>query len=180
MLYGGALPVERVVMWGRSLWTTRVNVPLYSSVCDGPCTTRIGLGAHWLALAKPGQPAIAASEPVVLEGPAALRGTYTDRSGLRAAGWALFLGGTLAGAAMLVASAHPDCNPGGCLDDGWLFGGIGTIAASTAVGLVLAMQRDQVHFSIEPLRLAPTGAMRERPLTSLAVAPQGAALTVGF
>lgn len=170
-------------------WYPRMGVaPMYSPICDGPCTTGLGPGAYRVALGRGDGRAVPVPEPLVVEGPTAVRGYYTDRSGLRAAGWVVGVGGAVGGVVMVIASANGPtvCDDAGyChaqVDGALLGGGIGVILATGIVGSILAFQRDEAHITVEPLRLSSVGTTREAPLAALGAArpPQGAALTMSF
>ena len=162
--------------------------PVYTSVCEGPCTTRLPSGPYRFALVKGGR-VVPASESVVLEGPATLRGHYVDRSGLRAAGLAVGIAGAIGGFVMIVASARSSevCDASGFCSfdqtaDGPLLGaGIGVLVGSAILGSILTFQRDAAHVTVEPLSLPSGRAGREAPLLALGTAPlQGAAVALHF
>jgi hypothetical protein len=145
-----------------------------------------------VALAKGDGRAVPTAEPLVVEGPTTVRGSYVDHSGLRLAGWLIGLGGAVGGVVMIIASANGPtvCDDAGyChtqVDGGLLAGGIGVVVATGIVGSILALQRDEAHITVEPLRLAPgggpAGASRDAPFAArVASAPaEGAALTLSF
>ncbi len=186
---GGVTPVERIVpgYWG--WWYERGYAPVYSPICMAPCRVSMAPGAYRLALAKPGGRPVLASQPSIVREPSLIRGHYTDRSGLRAAGLAIGLAGTVGGIVMIVASAEGTetvCDAfGNCFDRArvngpLLAGGIGVIVAAAIAGTVLAFQRDGVHLLVEPLRTAAgLGEMGMDRLASRAPI-QGAALTLRF
>ena len=162
---------------------------IYSSLCDGPCATRIEPDAYRLALAKGGRPPVPVSEPVVVSGPSTLRAHYTDRSGMRIAGGLTAFAGAIGGAVMIVAARRREevCNTTGpCFSrvtlNGPLMGGalIVLIVAMTT-GLVLMSQRDEATITVEPLTLGSGVPSREAPSARLgATQAQGAALTLHF
>ncbi len=166
----GAVPV------GPAGWDyyERRYAPLYSPVCEGPCTTRVAPGAYRFALVKGGR-VVPASEAVVLAGPANLRGQYVDRSGLRAAGLAIGIVGAVGGFVMIVASARSSevCDASGFCTfnetaDGPLLGaGIAVLLGSAILGSILTFQRDAAHITVEPLSLPSARGPREAPLLAL-------------
>ena len=151
-----------------------------------PCTTELARGEYHFALAKNGGRAIPAGA-VVLNGPAAIHGSYDDRSGLRVLGGIVLVAGIIGGIVMIVASAeNQTCDSDGyCttqLNGPLLGGGIGVIVGSAIIGTILAAQRDSAHITVMPLTLPTVGALKESPMAALGAgsAPQGAALTVKF
>jgi hypothetical protein len=188
----GGAPFERFHPYHYGLWGGRYSygwAPLYSPVCDQACVTRFAPGAYQLALSKNGGPAVPAYGPAVVNGPSLIRGSYSDRSGVRVAGWVIGVAGLVGGIVMIAASASRDdvCDADGycyrheTANGPLLVGGIGLLLASGIVGGVLASQRDEAHISIEPLRLSSYGALRESLAALGAEAhPEGAALALHF
>jgi hypothetical protein len=189
----GAVPVERFHPYRHGWWGGyRYGVgwaPMYSPVCDQACVTRLAPGPYQLALSKNGGPAIPAYGPAVLNGPSLIRASYSDRSGLRVAGWVIGVTGLVGGIVMIAASASDEdvCDPDGLChrhetaNAPLLVGGIGVLLASGIVGGILASQRDEAHVSIEPLRLSSFGRLRESLAAMGAEThPEGAALALHF
>jgi hypothetical protein len=187
----GGVPVERFHPY-RYGWGGRYSygwAPAYSPVCDQACATRFAPGQYQLALAKNGGAPVPAYGPAYIQGPSLIRGSYSDRSGLRVAGWVIGITGLVGGIVLIAASAQDDTE---CDDDGFchrhetangplLVGGIGVLLASGIIGGVLAAQRDEAHISIEPLRLSSFGGLRESLAAMGAQThPQGAALALHF
>jgi hypothetical protein len=187
----GAAPVERFHPY-RHWWGGRYSygwAPMYSPVCDQACATRFAPGPYHLALSKNGGPPVPAYGPAVIRGPSLIRGSYADRSGVRAAGWVVGIGGLVGGIVMIAASAQDEqrCDPDGycyrheTANTPLLVGGIAVLVVSGIVGGVLAAQRDEARISVEPLRLSSYGALRESSAALGAeVLPQGAALALHF
>jgi hypothetical protein len=189
----GGMPVERFHpyrrWWGWGGHYSYGWAPVYSPVCDQACATSFEPGPYRLALSKNGGPPVPAYEPAFIQGPSVIRGAYTDRSGLRAAGWVIGIAGVVGGIVMIAASARTEdvCDPDGFCErretanGPLLVGGIGVLLASGITGGVLAAQRDEAHISIEPLRLASFGKLRES-LAALGAEthPEGAALALHF
>ncbi len=189
----GGVPVERFHAyrgwWG---WHGRYSygyAPMYAPVCDGACATRFEPGAYQLALSKGGGRPIPVYGETVITGPARLRADYTDKSGVRVAGWVIGIGGLVGGIVMIAASAHDrtECDADGfchdheTADGGLLLGGIGVIVATSIVGGIMAAQRDRAHLTLEPLRLSSYGQAREMDAALGAYAnPQGASLALHF
>jgi hypothetical protein len=186
MVRTGEMPVHQIQRFRHVWYYERGFVPVYSPVCDGSCTTELAPGEYHLALAKNGGRAIPAGA-VVLNGPAAIHGSYDDRSGLRVLGGVILVAGIIGGIVMIVASAEDQtCDSNGyCttqLNGPLLGGGIGVIVGSAIIGTILAAQRDSAHITVMPLTLPTVGALKESPMAALGAgpAPQGAALTVKF
>jgi hypothetical protein len=187
----GSVPVERFHPY-RHWWGGRYSygwAPEYTPVCDQACAVRLAPGPYRLALSKNGGPPVPAFGPALIQGPSLLRGSYSDRSGVRAAGWVIGIGGLVGGIVMIVASAEREdvCDADGFCqreeraNGPLLAGGIGVLIASSIVGGVLASQRDEAHLSIEPLRLSSYGTLRESlALTGAGAQPEGAALALHF
>lgn len=189
----GGVPVERFHAY-RGWWGWHGHysygwAPMYAPVCDGACATRFEPGQYQLALAKDGGRPIPVYGTTVINGPARLRGSYTDKSGVRAAGWVIGIGGLVGGIVMIAASAHDrtECDSDGfchdheTADTGLLLGGIGVLVATGIVGGILVSQRDRAHLTLEPLRLSSYGQSREMDAALGAYAnPQGASLALHF
>ncbi|HEX3776540.1 MAG TPA: hypothetical protein VHV51_18840 [Polyangiaceae bacterium] len=189
----GEAPFE-AVHYHRGWWGGHYSVgygwaPQYSPVCDQACRTRFVPGAYRLALSKNGGRVVPVWSPTMINGPSLLNASYTDRGGLRAAGWVIGIAGAVGGIVMIAASLHEhdECDPDGfcqehdTADGGLLFGGIGVLVASGIVGSILIAQHDEAHITVEPLRLSSYGSMRESIAAMGGEArPQGAALALHF
>ena len=144
----GEMPVQSLQRFRHVWYYERGFVPIYSPVCDGPCTTQLPAGTYHFAIAKDGGRAVPAGG-VALQGPATIRASYDDRSGVRIAGDVILVAGIVGGIAMVVASAdHKTCDDFGCSSDvngALLGGGIAVIIGSAIVGTILASQRDRVR-----------------------------------
>lgn len=185
------VPVERVVGSRYGWWLAPGVAPMYRPVCREPCSVQLVPGPYRLALAKGGVGAVPVREPVVIQGPSAIHGTYVDRTGLRVAGWVVGIGGAIGGAVMMGVSARNRetiCDPDGfCFqrvqyDWGLLGGGIAVVVASVIVGSILLAQHDEAHVTVQPLTLPASGALREAPVVALgsAAPPQGASVVLHF
>lgn len=182
------MPVMGVVGWRHGWWVERRLAPAMSPMCTSPCTTALPAGTYNLALAKDGGPPVPSDTPVTISGPSTVQGHYVDRSGTRAAGAAIGIGGSLAGLVLSIASVHGqsvcdavgDCGTREVIDAPMMAAGIGTILGSVIIGGILGSQRDEAHFTLAPLTLTRV----ERPATTASQAaqsaPKGAALTVRF
>jgi hypothetical protein len=175
------VPVERVASYNYERWYA-----LYGPICQGPCTAHLMPGAYRLALTKGGR-VVPVSGPVILNGPATLRGQYIDRSALRATGLVIGVAGAVGGFVMVVASAQTGavCGSNGiCVSNGktdvpLLATGVAVLVVSAVVGSILTFQPDRARITVEPLVL-PGHASREA-LTALGPSqPQGAAVALHF
>jgi hypothetical protein len=184
----GVAPYGLVRRWRHGWYAGYRVAPLYAPICQGACATRMPLGNYQLALAKDGGPAVPAYGPMNIEGPALLRASYTDRSGTRAAGWAIGVTGVVGGIVMIAFAGSDElvCDPAGfcrrreTFNGPLLAGGIGVLIVSTIVGGVLLSERDQAHISVEPLQLGSLGYQREAEAALDAHAAQGASLALHF
>ena len=191
LVHAGVVPFERHY-WGYHYggWYHRGYAPVYSPVCEGPCAVPMPPGHYRFALAKDGGPLVPIDFPVLIRGPAEIRGHYVDRSGTRTAGVLVGIGGTLAGVVMLAASEGHErvCdNFGACYQrsttDGTLVaGGIGVLLGSIIVGAVLVSQRDEATISVRPLVMGALGESRALTATvPIAIRPpQGGTLALSF
>jgi hypothetical protein len=184
----GAVPVMRVSASPHFLWFEHGLAPLYAPVCPGPCTMRMQPGDYQLALAKDGGGPVPALDPVFIRGPSTIHGHYVDRSGARAGGIALALGGTAAGIVMIAmaASSEDICDASGYCYRRTTFnapltvGGVGVLLGSLIAGSILVSQHDEAHIFVTPL-LAWTRPEQRTP-TAASIVPiiEGAALTTRF
>ncbi|HXX68332.1 MAG TPA: hypothetical protein VEK07_14170 [Polyangiaceae bacterium] len=168
-----AAPVPQLVGYPSGGWYGQAAfAPLYSRVCSAPCTAQLPVGVHRLAVAKAGSPPVAASEAISIDGPAVVHADYVDRTGLRAAGWIIGLGGTIGGVVMISVATvdqHTACYADGfCYsygrgEGGLVAGGIALIVGSAIAGSILATRRDEAHLVVTPLSLSPVGTARESP-----------------
>jgi hypothetical protein len=175
------VPVERLASYDYERW-----VGLYGPICQGPCTAHLVPGAYRFALTKGGR-IVPVRGPVVLDGPATLRGEYVDRSALRATGLVIGVAGAVGGFVMVVASAQTGavcgtngiCVSNGKTDGPLLAAGVSVLVVSAVVGSILTFQPDKARITVEPLVL-PGHASREA-LTAIGPSqPQGAAVAVHF
>ncbi len=186
----GLVPVVGIVGFHHGWWFERGLVPAMSPLCTSPCTTALPTGTYTLALGKDGGPPVPSETPVTLAGPSNVQGHYIDRSGARAAGAAIGIGGSLMGIVLSIAAVHSVgvcdafgyCDTREVVDGPLMAAGIGTILGSVIVGAALGSQHDEAHFTVEPLALSPVSIERPLPRGTHATdaVPQGAALTVRF
>lgn len=113
-----------------------VHADAYTEICTAPCDASLPDGTHVLALSREGSAPVAA-DPIRVEGPTTLYGTYSDRSGVRIGGWIIFLGGAVAGTALMVSSIDGEAG----LGTGF-YAGAAIFGITTVVGLVMTMTGD--------------------------------------
>lgn len=127
------------------------SVSSFERICTAPCTVAAPVGSHELALSLPGHLPVT-GDPITIDRGGVLRATYNSRSGLRAAGWALFAACLLGGAALTVASLEPPDDDGestGSMDTTMALGGLGVMLLSIPVSFPLIFQRDSVDFHLD-------------------------------
>jgi hypothetical protein len=186
----GLVPVVGIVGFHHGWWFERGLAPAMSPLCTSPCTTALPAGTYTLALGKDGGPPVPSVAPVTIAGPSNVQGHYIDRSGTRAAGAAIGIGGSLTGIILSIAAVHGEtvcdalgyCGTREVVDAPLMAAGIGTILGSVIVGAALGSQHDETHFTVEPLTLSPVSTERPLPAGTHAIeaVPQGASLTVRF
>ena len=147
------------------------RIPVYAPVCSPtPCQGSLRLGTHSFGVAQPGDDILLAGPPLKIDGPAALRVNYTDKSGWRAAGWLLLATGLGAGLALLV--------DGGSHDRAQLTAesgaGLAVMTVLPLLSLGFIFQRDSAQIGIAPLAVGGLGR------GTGATAPNGAAVVVRF
>lgn len=140
----------------------------YERICTAPCDVSLPAGTETLALSRDDKPPISA-EPVTLPpGKSELRASFESRSGMRAAGWLLMLGGGIGGAVLMFTSSskEPDCSVGSsyCYDKttintGQLIAGAALAGVGIGVGIALARQPDKAVVEV-----ASSGTNFSRPL----------------
>jgi hypothetical protein len=186
MVRTGETPFQHVQRFRHVWYYERGFAPVYSPVCEGPCTTQLAPGIYHLAIAREGGHPVPAAV-VALNGPSAIHGYYEDRSGTRVLGGVILVAGIVGGIVMIVASADTQrcdgydyCTTN--VNGGLLAGGIAVVVGSAILGSVLASQRDTAHVSVTPLSLPSVGALKESPVAALGAVsqPQGASVTVRF
>jgi hypothetical protein len=130
----------------------------YALICTAPCDGELPNGIHRLALSLRGGKAIEAEDPVELEGPATLRGTYECRAGTRAVGWVLF-GLSLAAGTLIAATSVRTtytCDVDGfCSTDKRIVGaqlgaGVGIMLAGGIAGAIVGVTKDKAIIEVVP------------------------------
>lgn len=104
-----------------------VQTTVYSSMCTAPCEVSMPRGKYTLALSTDGSPVEA--EPVSIDGDGTLDGKYISKAGLRAAGWVVAVGGSVAGMAISFSS------PGKGVDESRLLLGLGVMLVRSSWAL---------------------------------------------
>ena len=196
LMRSGEMPFERVSIVHYGWWRTHGYysgygvAPVYTPLCEGPCTLRLAPGHYQWALSQPGGPIVPAAGANLIGGPATLHAYYVDRSGLRTAGAVVGVVGVLSGIIMIAESYSDDlvcdgygyCYRHSKVNDPLLVGGIGVLIGSAIVSAVLASQRDEARISVTPLRVLGVGFPGETGpyAKSLRAHPEGATVTVPF
>jgi hypothetical protein len=136
----------------------------YERICTAPCEVSLPAGTETLALSKDQKSPLAA-EPVTLPpGDSKLTGSIESRSGLRAAGWVVLIGGTVAGLAIVFTSRTTEqtCSQyGGCsdtpkLNTAQLLGGVALGGLSIGIGGVMARVPDKAIIEVTPSEASST------------------------
>lgn len=165
--------------------------PVYTPLCDGPCTLQLMPGPYHWALSQPGGPLVPAAGPSLIHGPSTLNAEYIDRRGLRTAGAIVGVVGVVGGIIMIAEAYHDHCDYdayGDCyyrhadVNGPLVAGGIGVLVGSAIVAAVLMSQRDEARISVTPLHVAnrkSPGDVGFIPVT-LRTQPEGAAVSLSF
>ena len=134
---------------GQGLSTMGVagTVQGYSVMCIAPCERKVAKGQHRFALSKKGGAPVEVEEPIAINGPSNLQGTYTSRQSLRVAGWVI-TGLSVAGGTVWSMSISGSEDG---VDETSFYGGLGVTAAGLAIGLILAFQKDKAEITVTPL-----------------------------
>lgn len=131
----------------------------YDRLCTAPCDTELPVGNHVLALSLDHSPPVETLEPVIIQGPSELRGSYESRAGLRIAGLLTLLGGGGAGLGLGLVGllrTEESCDSSGfCLDEmspNWALAitGASIELASVIVGMILMRQPDRADIDVLP------------------------------
>jgi energy-converting hydrogenase Eha subunit E len=130
-------------------------------VCTSPCAAMVPIGRYQAMVGPQGEEPRAVKTDVFVRGNTLVRLAYSDRSGLRLAGWitlgaSLLVGGGLIGAAVAIGAANQGgCGPNGCVSAAInpasiLLGAGGALIAigGTVVGLVLGTRRDRPDIEV--------------------------------
>jgi hypothetical protein len=130
----------------------------YAVICTAPCDGELPNGTHRLALSLHGGKAIEADDPVELQGPATLHGTYESRAGTRVVGWVIFGVSLAAGTVIAITSLRSTQNcdsTGFCFTDKTIDGtqlalGTGLMLVGGIVGAILGVTRDSATIEVVP------------------------------
>ena len=127
----------------------------FDDICTAPCEITMPAGTHTLALSQGGGTPVAADPVAIPEGQATVEGTYTDRSGLRLAGWGVFVGTLLAGSYLVIDSIETteECDEYGCTDSAELNTtkvaiGTGLMVVGPLASLALILQPDGAEIRV--------------------------------
>ncbi|MDC0746845.1 hypothetical protein [Polyangium mundeleinium] len=154
----------------------------FTEICTAPCEASLPVGTHYLALSKQGGVPVLSADPVRLDGPSRIVGSYTSNAGTRMAGLGVLVGGiVVGGVVMLVPIMTRD--PGEEFSSAPLVIGGVLLLGGTFGGMLLMMRRDDVKFEITPLEEARGGPTT--PRATMAALPArgittGAGLRVSF
>jgi hypothetical protein len=159
----------------------------YRMICTAPCETALPTGPVQVAVLVPSVGVVDVQDPVEVPGNATIRATYTRNLGRRIAGWIVLGAGTSFGAGVLTwgllqRERSCDVTCGTSPNMGSVVVGAASIVVGLAVGLPLALRRDQLKVEIIPdagARLmlpARIGVERSLPPSDA----QGMALRVSF
>jgi hypothetical protein len=190
------------VFAGRSSGVVAIRAQQFKRVCGAPCASSLEPGTYRLAMSKGERAPVQDHESVTIDGPSRVKAKYTDNTGTRVAGWVVMGASLVAGTVMMVEafSSSQNCTaatqygsgmygfsaPGSCYsttttNTGLLAGGGVVMGVGTLVGLVLALQHDNVTFSVTPWSAsAVTSPMGGGALERSRATPEGIALRMQF
>jgi hypothetical protein len=136
-------------MWtskGAAPTTVEVHAESFGRICTAPCAAEVPQGTYRLGLSLDDGDVVATELPLDLKGKLRLEGEYVSKSGTRTAGWIIGIGGQVVGA-LLAVNSQQNCDTdiaGLCKTEHPTLGiGLGVLLASTVVGLIMVLQRDQ-------------------------------------
>jgi hypothetical protein len=166
----------------------------YGEICTAPCQATISTGIHPLALSESGGNPVETAEPIRIDGPSTLEGTYVSNAKTRTTGLiAFFVGAPLGLFMMIHGGLHekPECDEyGDCyktMSPNWVEGGLGGVLALgvTFYGLGLATKKDEAYITVTPKIAASldshTGGSRSSPSKpGVAFLPRGIDICVAF
>ncbi|HVK71192.1 MAG TPA: hypothetical protein VM694_42335 [Polyangium sp.] len=154
----------------------------FTEICTAPCEASLPVGTHYLALSKQGGVPVLSTDPVRLDGPSRIVGSYTSNAGTRMVGLGVLVGGIVVGwVVMLVPILTRD--PAEDFSVTPLIIGGALLLAGSFGGVLLMSRRDDVKFEITPLQEARGGPVA--PHATLAALPArgfttGAGVRVSF
>jgi hypothetical protein len=126
----------------------------YSAICTAPCEAMVPQGTHRMGLSRGSGLVVEAPKPVEVVGPAWVMGRYRSRAGIRVGGWVLFLGGTLAGAAMIpigtISAVSDGFGPSRRGGRALLGVGAGLMIGSLIAGLLMVTRDDEATVEVVP------------------------------
>ncbi len=165
-------------------------VPVYDTLCEGPCDLRLMRGQYHWALSKAGGPVVAAVGTTVVSEPSTLHAHYEDNSGIRTAGAIVGITGMLAGIVMMFESFHDkevcdgfgNCYTHADVNGGLLAGGLGVFIGSAIASSLMLSRDNEARITITPLKLHTAGLFLDSGYNSSKVLTNssGAAVTVRF
>ncbi|AKF08374.1 hypothetical protein [Sandaracinus amylolyticus] len=130
-----------VAVWtGRGTGTARIDQ--YAVICNAPCDTEIPAGTYQLGIAHGTGDAQRSGRPIDLRGDVDLFLEYEDRTGIRVAGWMVFIGGMIGGTLLMtlpvLTGSYGD-------NTGYLIGGGVLAGVSMAVGFPLIFMNNHAE-----------------------------------
>lgn len=177
-------------------WGGSASARGYTRICAAPCDATLPTGRHRMALSIRGKTPIEAHDPVALDGPARIRGVYTENGTIRAVGWVVIGTSVVAGTILIVVGASPtkqQCttpgDPETCFtvpaaDTGLEGAGLAVMGLGALTGLVMILQHDHATFEVTPVDAAlrlPSPVAREGGwLTAASPAPYGLGVRIRF
>ncbi|MRG91560.1 hypothetical protein [Polyangium spumosum] len=154
----------------------------FTEICTAPCEASLPVGTHYLALSKQGGVPVLSPDPVRLDGPSRVVGSYTSNAGTRMAGLGVLVGGILVGGAVMMVPIFTR-EPGESFSAAPIVIGSILVLGGSLAGTLLMFRSDDVKFEITPLQearggpAAPHATMAALPTRGLTT---GAGLRVSF
>jgi hypothetical protein len=139
----------------------------YERLCTAPCEVTMPAGTEVFALSRPDERAREAEPVTFPAGASRIHGTIESRAGVRVAGWLIGLGGTVAGAALMLTSREDEerCSDiSGChtttgLNTTKFLLGVSVMSVGMGVGFYMAFRPDVAKVEVAskqlPLALPP-------------------------
>lgn len=150
--YAGSASSRGLGYSSDGLATYQGRFEAYDAICIAPCTARLPRGTLRLGLAKRNRET-AEADPIQITESGTLVGTYTDRQGVRTAGWILGIGSGLVGLGLITAGIldAQDTQTGNVIVEDaepnyvLLGTGLGVGVVGSLVGFILTQMGDQAE-----------------------------------
>lgn len=150
--YAGSASSRGLGYGSDGLATYQGRFEAYDAICIAPCTARLPRGTLRLGLAKRNRET-AEADPIQITESGTLVGTYTDRQGVRTAGWILGIGSGLVGLGLITAGIldAQDTQTGNVIVEDaepnyvLLGTGLGVGVVGSLVGFILTQMGDQAE-----------------------------------